>query len=930
MTDTTHAPATEPTFIWTDPAEEAVYHRTVEACLIDPRIARRLESRPGVTADGVRAAMTTDANITRALLPCLDTRAKYRAAADKLEAARSALAQARADVEFDVRSVLVWGLAVLMGAVAIVGPRYSSPSFWPAAIALGVLGVILGLLLAWTLSSERSEENLENQFELLENLLALKPREVSARIELKRWKNDLRQNGTHPVVLLVIEALLGDDPHSVLQPDNYEGLRAAQGSGYVVPSSATRELERKLSILEGGTIAVCGPRGSGKTTLLAHAVAEGDFKVSAHVPATYTPHDFLLSLFSDVCEEYIKRAGFEPPAFTRLSGLVRGLRKVRRALRTFRRRIFFALPAAALIVLGSFATARSLWLTYDDTIHSGVNAVTRWTTHHVLDIWQGNNLGAGLLITLAGLFVWQVRRSARWRRHLRTLPRTFLRALALCLIAAAFISIPMDAELRRHTETLLEQGSPFLLAELLLLIAFPALLLTGYVMKNVRLGKRTFPARRLFSPAALCCLAGFVELFRRNDEAVAMFLDQDNPTRLLCFTVGMLPLSIARRAKGREPALVTRCRDQLYHLKTVQTTSAAVTPGASQIAALAGTHTSALATIPSKFPELVGEFRELLAHIAEQVLEEGHRTMIALDELDRLGSDVQARAFLSEIKAILGVPHVYYLISVAEDVGAAFVRRGLPHRDATDSSLDDIVHVQPCDLDESRALMDRRAPGLTPPYVLLAHALSGGIPRDLIRYGRRIMEMRERTSSLELTDISRRLILEELSDTLAGYRTLLAKQQWTAENAGMLNNYRELTAQLRAACVCHTDTVTRTLERFSAQPAPGATPSAPLPEDIAHLCHEASVYAYYALTLLQIFSAPAFDQRSSQAEVNGPAGDPQCLAEARLELTVSSYSARPLVSDVRRAWSLPPVTALALTATIPAPRLRPCPLHPEP
>ncbi|GGT58916.1 hypothetical protein GCM10010271_72890 [Streptomyces kurssanovii] len=53
--------------------------------------------------------------------------------------------------------------------------------------------------------------------------------------------------------------------------------------------------------------------------------------------------------------------------------------------------------------------------------------------------------------------------------------------------------------------------------------------------------------------------------------------------------------------------------------------------------------------------------------------------------------------------------------------------------------------------------------------------------------------------------VSRRLILEELSDTLAGYRTLLAKQQWSAVNAGMLTTYRELMAQLRSACTCRAD-----------------------------------------------------------------------------------------------------------------------------
>ncbi|MFD4947059.1 P-loop NTPase fold protein [Streptomyces sp. NPDC058239] len=930
MADTTaHAPAPDASFIWTDPAEEAVYDRTVEACLTDPRVARKLGTRPGVTADAVRTAMATGANITRALAPCTEPRAKYRAAADKLEETRSALARARADIEFDLRSTLLWVYLALLTMSATAGQFYFGDSKWVTFGAPMIGGAALGLGLAWVGSSERSEKNFGNQLTAVWGLLTLKPRALSARVELRHWENDLRQNGTAPVVFLVIEALLGDDPHSVLLPDSYEGLRALQGGGYVVPSSAARELERKLSILEGGTIAVCGPRGSGKTTLLESAVEESDFRVASHVPATYTPHDFLLSLFTDVCEEFIKREGFGVPEFTRLSGLVRGMRRLRQALRVLRRRIFFAVLAAALVVLGSFATARSLWLQYDHTVRSRAGSATDWSTRLILDVWQGRNLGAGLLITLAGLFIWQVRRSARWRRHLRTLPRTLLRILAVGLAIGTVTSLPWDAELRRRILALSDQAL-FVFGEAVLLLSFLVLLLTGYVMGNVRLGGRTFPARRLFSPAALCCLTGFVELFRRNDEAVALFLDRENPTRLLCLTVAALILRIASRpAKRLEPVLVTRCRDQLYHLKTVQNTSAAINPGASQIAALAGTHTSSLSTIPPKFPELVDDFRELLTHIADQIHQEGHRTVVALDELDRLGSDVQARAFLSEIKAILGVPHVYYLISVSEDVGAAFVRRGLPHRDATDSSLDDIIHVQPCDLDESRAIMDRRAPGLTPPYALLAHALSGGIPRDLIRYGRRIMEMRERTSSVELTDISRRLILEELSETLAGYRTLLAKQQWSSETASVLNTYRELVAQLRFACACHAASVTRALERFSAQSAPGTSHATPLPEDIAHLSHEASVYTYYALTLLQIFSSPAFDQRSALAEAHGPGGEPQCLAEARLELAVSSYSARSLIGDVRQAWSLPPVTTLALSATIPAPRRRPCPLHPR-
>ncbi|MET9914885.1 hypothetical protein ABZZ74_50925 [Streptomyces sp. NPDC006476] len=146
------------------------------------------------------------------------------------------------------------------------------------------------------------------------------------------------------------------------------------------------------------------------------------------------------------------------------------------------------------------------------------------------------------------------------------------------------------------------------------------------------------------------------------------------------------------------------------------------------------------------------EFHQLLKCIATEKVGEGKTVVIAIDEVDRLGADTEALAFLREIKAILGVPLVHYLISVAEDVGAAFVRRGLPHRDVTDSSLDDIIHVQPSTLKESRAILAKRSQRLKDPHVMLAHALSGGILRDLLRStgcsSARYRTRHSRTSSL--------------------------------------------------------------------------------------------------------------------------------------------------------------------------------------
>jgi hypothetical protein len=68
-------------------------------------------------------------------------------------------------------------------------------------------------------------------------------------------------------------ASTGGDPDSLFIPDDYEwGLRAPRAPGYVVENAARRQLERKLTHLEDGTIAVCGPQGAGKTTLLEQSV----------------------------------------------------------------------------------------------------------------------------------------------------------------------------------------------------------------------------------------------------------------------------------------------------------------------------------------------------------------------------------------------------------------------------------------------------------------------------------------------------------------------------------------------------------------------------------------------------------------------------------------------------------------------------------
>ncbi|WP_141573000.1 P-loop NTPase fold protein [Streptomyces ipomoeae] len=922
---------------WADPAEGAVYERTVDACLNDFRVKRRLGTRDGVTAEAVRTAMHTQPNIAGAMQPCADSYARYRRAVEQAHTVRTRLAQARAEVGIDVRTAIGW-LALVASVVWLAIRLEPDPSFLHFGLTVAPLMFLWGPLLWWIDRRDRSRRNLRTQAVIIQQLVSLPFRARDIRAASRTWERDLQHNGVTPVVHRVIDTLLGPDPDSVFLPDRYDGLRAARDLEYVVPSRAALQLEGKLAILDGGTVAVCGPRGVGKSTLLDSALKEGDFAIQAHVPATYTPHDFLLSLCVDVCEQYIGHEKYAVPPLIRLSGFVRALRRAQSALRRLRRTAFFGIPAAVLVALGSFSTVRSLWREHVTTVRSWVTSAGHWCADLAREVWRGDNVGVGMFLTLIGLAVWILRHSTRWRRRLRATPRalSFVTALALFIVVPG--SLLADGEIREHAGALTDRYT----ALLILLFLSPLILwLLGHGLETIHVKGRLIPAPRLFTPAALGCLACFVWLVRRNDDAVAIVLDPQNHARLVGIVAGSLLLFLGLwRPRPPEPPLVTRCRDQLYRLRTVQTTSAGVTSTVSPLASLGSAHTSSLSSVPVNFPELVATFRTLLAEIARHLSVRGRRTIITIDELDRLGSAEQALAFLSEVKAIFGVPHVFYVVSVAEDVGAAFVRRGLPHRDSTDSSLDDVVHVQPCTLEESWDIIRKRAPGLAPdgddkprPYVLLAHGLSGGIPRDLIRYGRRIVEMQKEIGSVELTDISRHLVLEEVAETLAGFRTLLSGHQWTPANMAVLSRYRDLMDLLRSACDCRTDTVRQALEAFAAEPASAGSSAVDLPEEATPLIQEASAYAYFGLTLLQIFGDGSFDQRSTDAMDRAPEGHPRFLAEARLELGVSPHSARSLISDVRLAWGLTPVMTSALspvvTPVLSPPRLKPCPLHPQ-
>ncbi len=164
---------------------------------------------------------------------------------------------------------------------------------------------------------------------------------------------------------------------------------------------------------------------------------------------------------------------------------------------------------------------------------------------------------------------------------------------------------------------------------------------------------------------------------------------------------------------------------------------------------------------PESLPELVERFRKFVRDVGSAY---NNVVLIGIDELDKLKTAQQAEAFLNGVKSVFGIQGCFYLISVSEHALAAFERRGMGFRDAFDSALDDIVHVDFLDLQQSRTLLNRRILRLPDPFLQLCYMLSGGLPRDLIRHARTMLDSAAegQEGSLSLRQVVTRLASQDL------------------------------------------------------------------------------------------------------------------------------------------------------------------------
>src|ERR1700733_8902495 len=126
--------------------------------------------------------------------------------------------------------------------------------------------------------------------------------------------------------------------------------------------------------------------------------------------------------------------------------------------------------------------------------------------------------------------------------------------------------------------------------------------------------------------------------------------------------------------------------------------------------------------------------------------------VIGIDEVDKIENPQAAQAFFNQIKGLFGDTKCLFLISISDDAMAAYERRGLPLRDAFDSSLSTVVTLSYLTRQEARTLIGSRLVRVTEPSADLLFVLSGGLPRELVRLIRRAVDLQRAYSNGSAAD----------------------------------------------------------------------------------------------------------------------------------------------------------------------------------
>ena len=310
----------------------------------------------------------------------------------------------------------------------------------------------------------------------------------------------------------------------------------------------------------------------------------------------------------------------------------------------------------------------------------------------------------------------------------------------------------------------------------------------------------------------------------------------------------------------------------------------------------------------------------------------GYKVVIGIDELDKIATDELARQFINDIKSIFGLQNCFYLVSVSEDAMSSFERRGLPIRDEFDSAFDELIYVEHLKFNVAKTLLEQRVLGRPIPFFALSYCMSGGLPRDLIRSFRKVLEVDGPSPGQppSLSTVCNQLVTNDIVAKALAVRTAARKIKLPVEIDLLVTAMRQL--EDAAGIDDALETQARQLLDPTFFPAPASArivgeekgAEAAL-NQLRDLAEEIATYIFYVVALRRFFT-----DKLSQADLVAAidSGRIDKLAQARRYLGVNPAISRSMIDGWKASLSVPPSSAL-LAPTPPSPPRKRCP-NPKP
>jgi hypothetical protein len=341
-----------------------------------------------------------------------------------LSAALSArlFGKARIEPQRRPRSLAFSFLAFSVSLCIVILPHFYLRLQWTSFSLY--LSWIAALIAGYQLHNPKTTGEFKDLLTLGSNYLPLPFEKYEYSRRKREWLDDCVETVIIPNAVLAINTALGEDKDRLLVEQDSEGLRKLQDPSFTVPTSSESRIASLVSQMDGGSIALAGPRGAGKSTLLkkfsnplSAERINAPISVYLAAPAEYVPRDFIADLFQRLCERYLNY--IECP-------LPRPIYKERPTFK-FRHAFGRAFGTLWLTLRTAIALGIITWLvwpfikaTYPHVYLSSQNTFTHWyniSYQHILVWWAHYKVYCEFCLVLLALILFPTPRL--WKRYIR-------------------------------------------------------------------------------------------------------------------------------------------------------------------------------------------------------------------------------------------------------------------------------------------------------------------------------------------------------------------------------------------------------------------------------------------------------------------------------------------------------------------------------